>query len=116
MERVENSRSKFPTLSTAIGNPANGAGFPHSHSADDGCYTDTTSKLLHATPASGNKGATQPSAYRRARKATAELRMAVRTVTGPWQELIERLKKLREGLAAWLAAAYGNEVALSFAG
>ncbi len=69
-----------------------------------------------ATPASGKKGATQPSAYRRARKAAAELLMAVRTVNGPWQELFERLKKLREGLTAWLAAAYGNEAALSFAG
>jgi len=43
---VENSRREFPTLSTALGNPADRAGFPHPHSADGGFYIDTTFKLL----------------------------------------------------------------------
>ncbi len=46
MESVENSNSEFPPLPTALGNPADRAGFPHSHSADGGFYIDTTFKLL----------------------------------------------------------------------
>jgi hypothetical protein len=36
VESVENSQSEFPTLSTGLGNPAKGAGFPHFHRADGG--------------------------------------------------------------------------------
>jgi hypothetical protein len=38
METGEKSKSKsdFSTVSTALGNPAKGAGFPHSHSDDGG--------------------------------------------------------------------------------
>jgi hypothetical protein len=36
VESVENSKGEFPTLSTALGNPAKSAGFPHSHSDDGG--------------------------------------------------------------------------------
>jgi hypothetical protein len=32
-------KSEFPTLSTALGNPAKGAGFPHFHSDGGGCLT-----------------------------------------------------------------------------
>jgi hypothetical protein len=33
---VENSESEFPTLPSALGNPAKNAGFPHFHSHDGG--------------------------------------------------------------------------------
>ena len=46
MESVENSKGEFPTLSTALGNPAKSAGFPHFHSAYGGCSPDTTFKIL----------------------------------------------------------------------
>jgi hypothetical protein len=38
METVEKSRTKsdFPTVPTALGNPAKNAGFPHSHSDGGG--------------------------------------------------------------------------------
>jgi hypothetical protein len=41
VESVEKSKADFPTLSTALGNPAKtkSAGFPHSHSDDGGCLT-----------------------------------------------------------------------------
>ena len=32
-------KSRFPTLSTALGNPAKAAGFPHSHSYGGGPYS-----------------------------------------------------------------------------
>jgi hypothetical protein len=32
VESVENSKTEFPTLPTALGNPAQDAGFPHFHS------------------------------------------------------------------------------------
>jgi hypothetical protein len=35
VESVENSPNEFSTLSTGLGNPAQNAGFPHFHSADD---------------------------------------------------------------------------------
>jgi len=35
-ESVENSKSEFPTHSSALGNPAKNAGFPHFHSHDGG--------------------------------------------------------------------------------
>jgi hypothetical protein len=38
-ESVENSKSEFPTLSSALGNPAKSAGFPHFHSDDGGYLT-----------------------------------------------------------------------------
>jgi hypothetical protein len=44
MESVENSKTEFPPLSTALGNPAKGAGFPHSHRAGDGLLSSTEGK------------------------------------------------------------------------
>jgi len=49
VESVENSKGEFPTLSTALGNPAKSAGFPHFHSAYGGCSPDTTFKILPHT-------------------------------------------------------------------
>jgi hypothetical protein len=46
VQSVENSKGEFPPLPTALANPADRAGFPHSHSADGGFYIDTTFKLL----------------------------------------------------------------------
>jgi glycosyltransferase involved in cell wall biosynthesis len=46
VESVENSTSELPPLPTVLGNPAKSAGFPHSHSAGDGCHIDTTFKIL----------------------------------------------------------------------
>jgi len=44
VESVENSKGEFPTLSTALGNPAKGAGFPHFHSDGGGCLTHEKTK------------------------------------------------------------------------
>jgi hypothetical protein len=44
VESVENSKDEFPTLSTALGNPAKGAGFPHFHSDGGGCLTHEKTK------------------------------------------------------------------------
>jgi hypothetical protein len=47
VESVENSKSEFPTLSTALGNPAKGAGFPHFHSDGGGYLIYERSKKNH---------------------------------------------------------------------
>jgi hypothetical protein len=36
VESVENSKGEFPTLPTALANPAKSAGFPHFHRAGGG--------------------------------------------------------------------------------
>jgi hypothetical protein len=38
LESVETSTTEFPTLSSALGNPADNAGFPHFHSHDGGWF------------------------------------------------------------------------------
>jgi hypothetical protein len=38
-KRWKTQTASFPTLSSALGNPAKGAGFPHFHSDDGGCLT-----------------------------------------------------------------------------
>jgi hypothetical protein len=50
METVEKSKSKsgFSTVSTALGNPPKGAGFPHSHSDGGGLTSIKTTPWLVA--------------------------------------------------------------------
>jgi hypothetical protein len=45
---VENSKSEFPTLSSALGNPAKSAGFPHFHSDDGGYAAPQPTRMMIA--------------------------------------------------------------------
>jgi len=50
---LENSKNEFPTLPTALGNPAQNAGFPHSTAT-------TTAMTIKILPHNKNQNRTDP--------------------------------------------------------